>query len=68
MEHPDIASAQVNGYATFSQPSEDPTELDREGFVKDNAGLVVQWMLRFYPEILEEYITKHETFFRRWLN
>lgn len=68
MEHPDITSALVTGYATFSQPSTEPTELDREEFVKDNAGLVIQWLLRFYPEILEKYITEHETQFRRWLN
>lgn len=68
MEHPDITSAQRTGYATFSQPSEEPTELDREEFLKDNAGSVVRWMLGNYREFLEEYIQEHEAQFRAWLN
>lgn len=68
MEHPDITSAQATGYATFSQPSAEPTELDREEFLKDNAGLVVLWMLGNYREFLEEYIQEHEAQFRAWMN
>ena len=67
MEHPDITSAQRTGYATFSQQSEEPTELDREEFLKDNAGRVVRWVLG-NREILEEYIEEHEAQFRAWLN
>lgn len=67
MEHPDIKSAQATGYATFSQPAQKPTDYDREAFVKDNAGLVVLWMLGNYRDVLEEYIQEHEAQFRGWL-
>ena len=68
IEHPDITCALATGYATFSQPASEPTELDREEFVKDNAGLVVLWMLGNYREVLEEYIQEHEAQFRAWMN
>lgn len=67
MEHPDITSALVTGYATFSQPSTEPTELDREEFLKDNAGTVMNWLILNYREVLEEYIDTHEKQFRAWL-
>lgn len=67
MQHHDITSALATGYATFSQPTSDVTDYDREEFWKDNAGAVIRWLIQNRRDVLEDYIDEHEKQFLSWL-
>ena len=68
MEHPDVASAERTGYATFQSTDNHDSPENRLDFINENPELLIKWLRLGYPDILDEFIEMHRFDYRMWLN
>lgn len=68
MEHPDVASAERTGYATFQSTENQDSPENRSDFINENSELLIKWLRLGYPDILDEFIEMHRSDYQMWLN
>ena len=72
LDHPDVASAERTGYATFQSTENQDSPENRADYIDDHMAELVKWLRIGYPDILDEFIEMSGQIcsvgYKTWLN